>query len=419
MTTSGSSGTGADSSGFRGEFPSATPTTRRIAEGLSLPACERRRVLDSEGIDLRKLSRLLTQDNGQQSPFLIRRTQQFERRVLSNGMADVIDLARRELDLRIEEVKQSVIDAASIRDAVPGLTPDQVDRQRADRTAAYLRDMLTQPSVAVNLLQKPLIRLRLGGREVLVEQDLMVCAAANETVHLVDIESFAEIDGYLDPEQVGQTMAACAVAVISLRQMATTMGVDPKRISDRMLLVTPSQTGFTPVGRLLNLSHHIARLEVLIDNLDRLCDANGLADELGATGAPGANLPAMPLTPGTDDWAAAERRAWEAISPLATHLTEACMSCPMFRACRREAQTTRSVTVLGTGAAQEAGGVFSVTRSIELANGATPASPAEAGIAAALVRARLATEAAMRTVAVAPANEAESEDVEDEGGAVS
>jgi|GEM_PF-2254792 len=407
--------------GLRGDFPAATPTTRRIAESLSLPACERRRVLDSEGIDLRKLSRLLTKDKGQQSPFLIRRTQQFERRVLSNGMSDIIDLARRELGLLMHEVKQTVVDVASISDSAPGLNQAQVDRQRADRTASYLRDMLIQPSAAVNLLQKPLTRLRLGGREVLVEQDLMVCAATNETVHLVDIESFSEIDGFLDPEQVGKTMAACAVAVISLRQMAVAMGAEPARISDRMLLVTPSQTGFTPVGRLLNLSHHIARLEVLIENLDRV----GHVDEADRAVGPVSGLPAMPETPETDAWEAAERRAWEVISPLATHLTEACMSCPMFRACRREAQTTQSVTVLGTAAAQEAAGVASVTRSIELAAGADPASPAEAGVAASLVRARMATEAAMRALVPAGggADIADgtggAEALDDEGGAVS
>jgi hypothetical protein len=369
---------------FRGEFPRATISTRQVAGTLTTPGCERRRVLDLAEVDLRALASLLSLSAGKQSSFAITRTRTFEAKVFENGMAAVIALARQHLGLDLGDVAQTTVDAASVRAVTPTLGATQIADVRANTTRRLLEQMLNGEGHAVNLVRKPLTTIQLGDRRRLIEQDMLIFASTTHRIHLVEVRDYTEIDGVHEGSKVSQTLREAAVALISLRQMATELGFDPMIISSNMLLITPKQLTLTPVGRVLNLSNQARRLEMLVERIPVTPAAERWIGDLAA-------MPPMPAKDATEqERDSAQVSAWEAVASIPSRLGEGCPSCPLHKPCRDEAHNAAAVEALGPVAAQTCGTVLTIDRALGLARGDAPEGAEEVAVATALTRARTA-----------------------------
>ena len=159
---------------FRGEFLRQPLNARRVAGALEAPGCQRRTVLDAAAVNLDKLGSLISGlPRDRQSPFALTRGNQFEQQVVANGMAEIVSLARRYLDLEIPEVRQYDLSASALREAYPSVTGTRMNELRARLTRQRVEEMLTDPSQAYNLIRHGMTRLEFGGETVYLEQDVL------------------------------------------------------------------------------------------------------------------------------------------------------------------------------------------------------------------------------------------------------
>jgi len=374
---------------FRGSFPRAAVSPRQIANTLTSPGCQRRRLLDMAEVDVAKLAQLLDARNSRISSFAITRSRLFQSRVTDAGASVAIALARQHLALDQKDVRHEAVDAATVRSEAPTLHPEQVEVVRLRQTRRLLEDMLAGSGDAVNVVRKPLTTLALGGRIVHIEHDLMLFASTTQRIHLVEIRDYPEIDGVLEPSRVGQTKREAAIALISLQQMVAELDGDPDIVSSRVLLITPKQLVLTPVARVVDAGPQMMRLRRLIEASPTSEAVDELLDD----------VPALPAMPGEDaeERQVAMRDILAAVSALPYRLGQGCGSCALQSACRRQATQEDQVQVLGSAAAQVCGSVTTVARALDLADERIAASTAsETAVQVGLDRARRALDFAER-----------------------
>lgn len=378
---------------FRGQFPRAPASARQIANTFSAPSCERRRVLDLAEVDLRKLAAVLDGDETGMSSFAITRARTFTRQITDNGMAAAIALSRAHLNLDQRDVRQTAVDALTIKEETPTLQAEQVEQIRLRRTRAIIQQMLEGSHDAINLVRKPLTTITMGDRVSRIEHDLMIFASTTSQIHLIEIRDFPEIDGVIEQAKFGQAKREAAVALISLQQMIVELGGDPSSVSSRVLLVTPRQLLLTPVARVVDVSSQVMRLRLFID---RVPDTAELADWLR-------DAPPLPAHPGSNAAVADRDQAKidiaAALAPLSYRRGPGCSNCGLQRVCRDQAVEDDAVQVLGAVAAQTCGSVGTVTAALDLAHGRRlPQDDAERAVAAQLDRARRSLELAQQLV---------------------
>ena len=74
----------------------------------------------------------------------------------------------------------------------------------------------------------PLLSLEVAGHEVFLEPDLIAFQVGGR-LHVVEIKSFAIVDGQADGEQVSAAAVQAAVYVLALRDLLAELGHDPER----------------------------------------------------------------------------------------------------------------------------------------------------------------------------------------------
>lgn len=374
---------------FRGEFPRQPLNARRVAGALEAPGCQRRTALDAAGVDLDKLGSLISgEPRDRQSPFALTRGNQFEQQVVANGMAEIVALARRHLDLAIPEVRQHDLSAAALREAYPGVTGARMNELRARLTRQRTEEMLTDPAQAYNLIRHAMTRLDFGGETVYLEQDVLAFAIDGR-INVVEIKSYPRIDGRADPAKASATVRQTAVYVLSLQQLVVEIGAPPEVVSTTTMIVLPENLSFRPTAVTIDIDMYVRRLARQLASVPRAAD---ILDAIPA----GTQLPAHPDDGVDDEVAAAATAASEALAVLPPRFTDGCVSCPLFHSCRDEAERHGSIARLGTAVAGACGDVTSITAALDLANGRrAPANPSEAAVTAALARgaaaARIAT----------------------------
>jgi len=367
--------------GFRGEFPRQPLNARRVAGALEAPGCRRRAVLDAAAVNLDKLGSLI---NGigrdQQSPLAIARGNQFEQRVMGNGMAELVALVRRHLGLEIREVRQHDLSAAAVREAYPGFTGTRLNELRATLTRQRVNEMLTDPANAYNLIRHAMTRLEFGGETVYLEQDVLAFAVAGR-IHVVEIKSFPRIDGRADPTKSSATVRQTAVYVLSLQQLMLDIGASPDTVSTTTMIVLPENLSFHPVAVTKDIDIYVRRLRRQLASVPH---AAAILEAIPA----GVRLPAHPAKDAREDErAAAAAVAREALAPLPARFTDGCASCPLFHHCRDEAELHHSTARLGSAVASACGTVTDITVALDLADGRrAPSDASEAAVAATLAR---------------------------------
>lgn len=362
---------------LRGPFPAAQLSARRVAAALETPGCARRLVLDATNADVDKLGVVLGGQVDRQSPFAITRGNRFEGRLTDgDGMPDIVALVRQHLGLDIVEVRQADLS----REAVQLAHGDARNELRALLTRQHVARMLAGDSSGANLLRHPMTSLVIGGVTAWLEQDVLAFASAGR-LHVVEIKSFPCIDDRPDPEKVSAAARQTAVYLLSLMELAETLGFDRSAVSTQVLLIMPKDLGFVPIGKVVDARLPLKRLR---RQLRSVPDIAPMVEAMPA----GLALPPHPgKDPLPEQADAARHSALEVVSAIPAKFGDSCLRCPLFRTCRGEAEAQGLTARLGNDVASACGDVATIDRALALAEGrCQPGSDNEAALAAMLSR---------------------------------
>jgi hypothetical protein len=340
---------------IRGQVAPKSHNARTIAALTSNPGCARRAIMDAAGSDKQRLASYIgfPAPFGQ-SQFALGRGNAFEAQVKANGCAELLRLLREHLDLPIPEVAYDDLND------VGGNTGLLV---RHTRTRSLLTRALSSGSDAGTLFDHPLLRLEVAGRPVFLEPDLIAFQLGGR-FYVVEIKSFAIIDGQADGEKVAAAVIQSAVYVLALRELLAGYGIGPDAVADQVVLVCPENFSNAPTAALLDVRK---QLTVLRRQLARLASIEALLDVLPAdlTFDLDLNADGVPQRPPAD-----VRNAIVTVD--ARYAPECLASCEMCYFCRDEARG--STEALGREIRDELGAIDSVITVLGLADGTmTPA----------------------------------------------
>lgn len=341
---------------LRGEVPALRHNARTIAALTSNPGCSRRAVLDAAGVDKQRLaSRVGFPARFGQSQFAITRGKSFEALVKANGCAELLRLLRVQIGLPIPEASYDDLETVGDNPSL-GL--------RHARTRALLARAAAGSGDAGTLFDRPMLRLDVGGRAVYLEPDLIAFQLQGR-FHVVEVKSFAIVDGQADPAQVAAAATQAAVYVLALRKLLAEAGLNPEAVAHEIILVCPQDFTNLPTASIIDVRKQITVLRRQLSRLSRIdsilamLPAN-LSLDLGLDGADVATRPAAELA--------------SALSAIEARYAPECLaSCEMAYYCRHEA--TGSTAALGRSVHDELGGVDTVTAAVGLATAAL--SPAD------------------------------------------
>ena len=248
--------------------------------------------------------------------------------------------------------------------------------RRAALTKHHIERMLSGDDDAHNVLRHPLTRLRIGGRDAWLEQDVLAFAVAGH-LGVVEIKSFPAIDGRADPDKVAAALRQSAVYVLSVQALAAELGFGPNAVSTTVLLILPHNLSFTtPVGQPADVAMQMARLRRQIAAVPDVASIlESLPDGLALPALPGKYAPAAEVEH-------ARSAAADVVAAIPARFGNGCTGCPMFKVCRGEAERQRLVNRLGNDVANSCGSVTTIDRALALADGrATGRTEAERAVA--------------------------------------
>ncbi len=350
---------------------SATPlnyTARTIAALTNNPGCGRRTVMDAAGVDKTRIAdHVGFPVPFGMSPFALARGNAFEAQVKANGCAELLRLLRDRLGLPIPEVSYVPLDVVG---------------DRADRTVRYLRSrsellraLHSGDDEPRTLFDHPMLRLRVGGHEVFLEPDVIAFQVGGR-FHIVEIKSFAVVDGQADGEQVAAAVRQATVYVLALRDLLAEAGAPPETVSHDVILVTPENFSFRPTATLIDARKQIA---IVRRQLSRMTGIDALVDTL----PPGLSFD---LVLDADDNPTRPHRELEAaLGSVDARYQPGCLAtCELAGFCRGESHDTGSVDVLGPAVREALGGIDTIGTALGLADGTRSPSADQADVARAL-----------------------------------
>ncbi|WP_214103527.1 hypothetical protein [Acrocarpospora catenulata] len=348
---------------LRGPSKPVDHNARSIAALAANPACQRRAILDAAGIDKGStIQHLGYPHQFGQSPFALARQEQFKAIVKAHGGAHILRLLRELLHLSVEEAGyHNVEDAAD----------DNGRAVRHRHTRTVLRSAAEQPEHAATLFDDPLLKLNVAGYDVYLEPDVIAFQVGRQ-FHVVAIKTFAVVDGQADTPKVSAAAREAAVYVHALRELFSSLGLDPARVAHDVVLICPKDFMNFPTAALVDVRHP---LEVLRRQLERLSRIDDILDEL----PPGLSLD-LRMEGKTPTRPAAELAA--AVSALEARYAPECLAvCEMAYFCRAEARACGSLEALGRTVRDDLGGLESIDTAIHLISGDPVCSPEQDAIA--------------------------------------
>lgn len=303
---------------LRGGEPPCNHTARTIAALGANPGCARRGVMDAAGVDKDVVARRLGFGVPYgQSQFAITRGGAFERQVKADECAELRTLLRERLGLSV--------DAPYV-----DLNSDEGRAARAARTREVLRGDA--------LLDHPMLTLDIAGRTAYLEPDL-VAVKADGRFHVLEIKSFAVIDGQADPEKVAAAARQSAVYVRALQAVV-------EDVSHDVILICPENFANRPTATFVDVRPQLSVLDRQFARLTR-------ADDLIAALPDGLTFDSA-----------------EGVRAVPARYAPECMAvCELSAFCRDEARSCGSTGALGRNVRDDMGGVESVRDVLGLATG--------------------------------------------------
>lgn len=346
---------------LRGSGPAGTHNARTIAALSTNPGCHRRSVLDAAGINKQQLAgRVGYPAPFGQSPFAITRGNAFEAQVKANGCAELLRLMREEFGLTIPEVAYADLGK---------LNKDQT-RSIDTNEARYLRtrQMLARAARAGDdagtLFDHPLLRLDVAGQWAYLEPDLIILFRVQRRFYVVEIKSFAVIDGQAPAANVTPAVTQAGVYVLAMQQLLDDLGLDRSSVCEEVLLVCPKDFTNRPTGARVDVRQKLTVLRRQLQRLRRL-------ETILATLPQDLTLDLWPDYTGRSTRPAGELEA--ALDQIEAHYQPGCLtSCEMAYFCR--AKASGRTASLGLGVQEDLGGVESVAAVVGLSTGAVMAA---------------------------------------------
>ena len=343
---------------LRGDVPAKRHNARTIAALTGNPGCNRRAVLDAAGVDKPALAeRIGFPAAFGQSRFALARGTAFEAMLKADGCA----LLRAVLGLTTE---------TSIGYDDLGDDSDDTLSARHART----RELLAGGVAGAALIDHPLLTLDVAGQRVFLEPDLLAYQEKGR-LRVVEIKSFAIVDGQADAAKVSAAAVQAAVYVLALRRLFGELGHDEALVSHEAVLVCPEDFSLRPTAVVLDVRKQLSTLR---RQLARLASVSSLV----------ADLPVAV----TFDVAAPVDDLLSSLAAVTARYAPECLStCELSGYCRHESAGT--LAALGRPVREALGGIETVPEALALAAGKSP--PPELAEAAALLReaARLRSEA--------------------------
>ncbi|MEU4244041.1 hypothetical protein [Actinoplanes sp. NPDC026619] len=315
---------------LRGPGPAKRHNARTLAALTGNPGCARRSVLDAAGVDKVALAtRIGFAGNFGQSRFALARGNAFEAML----KADDCELLRSVLDVGVVGYQDLGEDADDTLGARHGRT----------------RELLASATSA--LIDHPLLTLSIAGQTVYLEPDLIAFQSEGR-LRVVEIKSFAIVDGQADSAKVAAAAVQAAVYVLALREL---LGAD--RVSHEVVLVCPENFSLQPVAVVLDVRKQLSTLR---RQLSRLSSVSALIDALPDSVSFDLALPPAVLI--------------ESLSEVSARYVPECLSsCEMSIYCRDEAAGTTAS--LGRSVRESLGGVDTVEQALALSTGAAAPTP--------------------------------------------
>ncbi|MET0425996.1 MAG: hypothetical protein ABW046_19150, partial [Actinoplanes sp.] len=307
------------------------------------PGCTRRAVLDAAGVDKPRLAQAIGFPGSfGQSRFALARGNAFEAMLKADGCA----------------LLRETLAAGEAGYADLGEDSDDTLAARHGRT----RDLLATGDAG--LIDHPLLTLEVAGQTVYLEPDLIAYRRADR-LQVVEIKSFAVVDGQADSAKVSAAAVQAAVYVLALRRL---LGDD--RVSHEVVLVCPEDFSLRPVAVVLDVRKQLATLR---RQLSRLSSVSTLIEAL----PPDVTFDlAQPVEVLVSSLAAVDAR----------YAPECLSTCELSVYCRHEA--TGTTAALGRPVRDALGGVESVEEALDLAAGVRTPTPEQAEAAVLLQAAR-------------------------------
>jgi hypothetical protein len=339
---------------LRGAARAKRHNARTIAALTGNPGCNRRAVLDAAGIDKPKLAENIGFPGSfGQSRFALARGNSFEAMLKADGCT-----------LLLETLQSVGVSAAEVG------YDDLGEDARHDRT----RRLLAAGARAA-LIDHPLLTLEIAGQTVFLEPDLIAFQAEGR-LHVVEIKSFAIVDGQADSAKVSGAAVQAAVYVLALRRLLGSLGHDEELVSHDVVLVCPANFSLRPEAVVLDVRKQLSTLR---RQLTRLASVSSLV----------AALPSWV----SFDLAQSVPDLLSSLAAVEARYAPECLSaCELAFYCRHEAAGTTAA--LGRPVREELGGISSVESVLALAAGSREPAEDQADAAALLqAAARLRAEA--------------------------
>jgi hypothetical protein len=350
---------------LRGRALPKNHDARTIAALAANPGCARRALLDAAGVDKQAVAAHVGYPAPfGQSQFAIARGNAFEAQVKEGGGAQLLTLLREHLDLDVSEVGYADLNDIGGNE----------QRELRHRHTVHVLTGADQPGRT--LLDHPLLRLQVGGRHAYLEPDL-IALRLDGTIHVIEIKSFAVIDGQADGGKVAAAAIQSAVYVRALRDLMAEAGADPAAVSHRTILIAPKDFSSQPTATSLDVRK---QLGVLDRQLSRIASIEDLLARYPRT---------LTFDLDRDEKDRRPRRPkaelTAAIKQVAANYAPECLAtCELCFLCREEAAGTTGA--LGKPVREDLGGIEYTAAALSLARGQLP-TPERAEIAAQLLRA--------------------------------
>lgn len=375
---------------IRGSMQPARANARAIAALTDNPGCARRRIIDAARVPAHVIADRLGHGVVRgQSPFAISSGNRFEARLKEGS----------NYALLAEAIKPFVdLPAAGLRVAdlghVPGLArgPAWLEA-RAKRTDDVLAAIARGDPDAPHLVDHPVVVFDLAGTPAYLEPDALAFRVGKQ-LQLVEIKSYAIIDGQADPAKVSATGGQSAVYLLALRATLQRLGFDPDALRWSVILVAPKNFGRAPVAHEIPLRKKAMALSRVLAKVPR-CDEllSDLPEDFTLDVAPHGGK--KMTTREQNLLAAALRQLPERFVP------ECLASCDLGRSCRAQAIDDDRPARLGRAARDALPGVGTLADALRLARSEpNPGEAHLADVAQALRHARVALDRARSSAPV-------------------
>ncbi len=331
---------------LRGRALPRNHNARTISALAANPGCARRALMDAAGADKERLAAHAGYPAPfGQSRFAITRGNAFEAQLKENGAAQLLTVLRGHLGLPPEEAHYTDLNE------VGGNNDNELRH-------IYTRQRLTAADEHKGtMFDHPLLRLNVGGRHAYLEPDL-IAFQMHGKFHVVEIKSFAVIDGQADAAKVAAAAIQSAVYVLALRDL---LGGDD-RVHDETVLVCPENFSNQPTATSIDVRKQLTVLRRQLTRIARI-------EDLLATCPDDLTFDLDPDENQVPRRSPAGLRA--AIGNISANYAPECLStCELCYLCRDEAHG--STGALGKPVRADLGGIEYTRQVLDLARGAIP-----------------------------------------------